>query len=288
MIVGLFLNNYKCYKKLNFIPLSYGEPFCGLIGKNGVGKSAVLEALDCVFNERENWNVHYSCKKGGQRLKSQIIPLFLLPKKEYLENASMMETFSQTTWDIDQSITEIKNIDCFYNFKTRLKRDFEDHYLIAIGMERDYSGKIQLSSGFIKKIPAVNLEQIWHKIKEKMEYIYIPKDIDPSKMTLLQTEELQLALGQRLENVISSILQKDEIKNISKELKKFTGEISEKLDGYEFKESFRDRQSNLKPESIYKLIIKDFFSSRRLNKIVNNNSIDVGNLSSGEKQQAII
>lgn len=292
MIVGLFLNNYKCYKKLNFIPLSYGEKFCGLVGKNGVGKSAVLEALDCVINEKDSWNVHYSCKKDGKRSKSQIVLLFLLLQNEFQNNdeiKQMMEKHSQSIWNLDETSTnDLKNSKCFFSLKNDLKEKSSKYYLISIGMERDFSGKIKLSSGIVKKEPDVDLEKIWTEIKSKYEYIYIPKDIDPSKMTLLQTDELQTALGQTLEGVISNFLEKEKIKNISKELKKFTNDISNKLDSYEFKESYRDRQSNLKSEPIYKLIIKDFFSNRRLNKIIGNNSIDIGNLSSGEKQQAII
>ena len=43
MIVGIFLRHIKTYKGINFIPLSDGEKFCGLVGNNGIGKSTVLE-----------------------------------------------------------------------------------------------------------------------------------------------------------------------------------------------------------------------------------------------------
>ena len=46
MIVGIFLRHIKTYKGINFVPLSDGEKFCGLVGNNGIGKSTVLEALD--------------------------------------------------------------------------------------------------------------------------------------------------------------------------------------------------------------------------------------------------
>ena len=49
MIIGIILRNFKTYKNINYIPLSNGERFSGLIGSNGVGKSSILEALDCLL-----------------------------------------------------------------------------------------------------------------------------------------------------------------------------------------------------------------------------------------------
>lgn len=55
MIVGTFIRNVKTYSGINYIPLSYGQSFCGLLGNNGIGKSSVLEALDSIFNKK-SWN----------------------------------------------------------------------------------------------------------------------------------------------------------------------------------------------------------------------------------------
>lgn len=52
MIIGVILRNFKTYKNINYIPLSNGESFSGFIGANGIGKSSILEALDCFFNNR--------------------------------------------------------------------------------------------------------------------------------------------------------------------------------------------------------------------------------------------
>lgn len=42
MIVGIFLKNIKSYGRITFVPLTYKSNFCGLIGKNGIGKSTIL------------------------------------------------------------------------------------------------------------------------------------------------------------------------------------------------------------------------------------------------------
>ena len=49
MIIGVILRNFKTYKNINYIPLSNGESFSGFIGANGIGKSSILEALDCFL-----------------------------------------------------------------------------------------------------------------------------------------------------------------------------------------------------------------------------------------------
>ncbi|EAS5601021.1 hypothetical protein D9R73_23665, partial [Salmonella enterica] len=61
MIIGLFLRYFKTYGGNNYIPLSSGSNFCGLIGNNGIGKSSVLESLDSFFNSK-NWNLNTGFK----------------------------------------------------------------------------------------------------------------------------------------------------------------------------------------------------------------------------------
>lgn len=51
MIAAFLIRNYKNYANLNFIPIANDieNMFSMFIGNNGVGKSAVLEAID-FFN----------------------------------------------------------------------------------------------------------------------------------------------------------------------------------------------------------------------------------------------
>lgn len=55
MIVGTILRNIKFYSGINYVPLTFGQNFNGLVGNNGIGKSSVLEAIGCIFNGRK-WN----------------------------------------------------------------------------------------------------------------------------------------------------------------------------------------------------------------------------------------
>ena len=64
MILATILRNYKCYKGINIIPFSNGNIDCMniIIGNNGVGKSAILEGLNSLFNET-HWIVNNESKK---------------------------------------------------------------------------------------------------------------------------------------------------------------------------------------------------------------------------------
>lgn len=74
MIIGIILNNFKCYKGMHYIPLTNadGANYCGLIGLNGVGKSAILEALDCFFNNKE---LNHTIDDNDNGSPSYVIPL---------------------------------------------------------------------------------------------------------------------------------------------------------------------------------------------------------------------
>ena len=76
---------------------------------------------------------------------------------------------------------------------------------------------------------------------------------------------------------------------ISTKLKEFVQNLSNTLPGYEFRMK-GSRQMNLNSKDIYNLIIHDFFSKRELFKENANSTKDIplSQLSSGEKQQAII
>jgi len=42
MILGTLLRNFKTYVGINYIPLSNGHPYCGLVGNNGIGNIKAL------------------------------------------------------------------------------------------------------------------------------------------------------------------------------------------------------------------------------------------------------
>ena len=54
MIIGLFQRHFKIYKGAKYIPFGTNqkEMFNLFIGQNGAGKSSILEALNCYFNNK--------------------------------------------------------------------------------------------------------------------------------------------------------------------------------------------------------------------------------------------
>src|SRR5690606_7567229 len=78
-----------------------------------------------------------------------------------------------------------------------------------------------------------------------------------------------------------------QISDINKSLNDFLSTLSIELEGYSFRTP-TDRQQNLKKNDIYKLIIEAFFTIRKLHKKQGDHWLEISNLSSGEKQKALI
>lgn len=94
MIVGVFLRHYKTYSGTNYIPLSSGSNFCGLVGNNGIGKSSILEAFDSLFNGKE-WNINSGQKKASTAIAApHIVPVFMIKRRDlpnkYHETANIL------------------------------------------------------------------------------------------------------------------------------------------------------------------------------------------------------
>lgn len=322
MIVGVFLRNIKTYKGINFIPLTHKSNFCGVIGKNGVGKSTILEGLDYVLNgvNGDRWNCHYDSGKDSE-VKPYVVPVFLIEKKKITQDDStLFEKLSDFFWTVSEKALNSANIETsrgFVRFREELALNYDknQYYLIVIGKNKeakittaifDSFNTIDDSQKTLNSLLDLNadegisidskrheiLEPLWDIINSLMDYIYIPKDIEPEKMTLLETTELQAVMGTTVQEIIAKVFSKKEISEISRKLRSAIDDISAKLEGYEYKEPGRERESMLKGEYLYNLIKSDFFSKRKLHKRNRDRSGDrlllVSQLSSGEKQQAIV
>lgn len=310
MIIGVIYRNYKSYKNITYIPISNGDSFCGLIGRNGVGKSSVLESLDVFFNKRQfNRNVN------NPNDEAYIVPIFCIKKDQDLPDSEIARMYSDKVWDcvLNPTSTQINHVymDRFKTIQTHVHKILESgvsresHYLLPIGIDQerkpslgifrdnvftdainpqneDCGADARVSDACEKMTPIVNFLESWY------QYVYIPKDVEPEKIVQFETKEIQTLLGEKLENIVSELLTKENISKISSDLKKFIEDLSSKITGYKFKTPSKN-QPNLKPDKIYSLIIEDFFSIRELHKeISGGKDISLKQLSSGEKQQAIL
>ena len=326
MITGIVIRNYKTYRGINYIPISNGSNYCGLIGQNGIGKSSILEALDSFFNGKA-WNKNLDANNAEE---SYVMPLFLIEKEsisDYKE-IDFVRQYSDTivafiSSDIPTTINPLRKVLWEEIKKQHAELDLSNYYLLPICLNDFYEVALGLCGDEIfDRIKPVNhisdelnslplddprkkealdaaksdrdvemrgkLKNLFEYLKEKTTYVYIPKDIEPERFVVFETEEIQHLIGTSLLDVVKKQLSADSIKTISTKLKDFVQNLSNTLPGYEFRMK-GSRQMNLNNKDIYSLIIHDFFSKRELfQKNNSNKDIPLSQMSSGEKQQAII
>lgn len=315
MIIGIILRNFKTYKNINYIPLSNGESFSGLIGANGIGKSSILEALDCFFNNR-SWNINVNRSSSGDE-SCYIVPIFCITKNKFkaTELKEKAESYSNLIWGLMSSSLTPNLINTNYKeyieqIKINLPKNIaqESHYLLPLGeINKDHRtthsifkgetflNPLELSVEMLQEqkyeyVTQHTLIPLKDYIKRTYNYIYIPKDIEPERITRFETLEIQTLLGEKLENIIANFISQKQIQDISAGLKGFITTLSESLPSYKFRAA-SSYQPNLKASVIYSLIIRDFFSVRELHKEGIGSSekdLSIKLLSSGEKQQAIL
>lgn len=134
MLVGIFLRHFKIYSGARYI--SFGskklEKFNLFIGQNGVGKSSILEALDCFFNSSE-----FIVNSNEKKTDAFIAPCFLIPmnnvEKFDKDVQKIIPIISAELFKLQKS--KSSNYDYYADFfiqKDNLLETFrETHYLVA-------------------------------------------------------------------------------------------------------------------------------------------------------------
>ncbi|CAI9684744.1 AAA family ATPase [Elizabethkingia anophelis] len=309
MIIGTIIRNIKTYSGINYVPLSFGQNFNGVVGNNGIGKSSILEALDCFFNSR-SWNYNIITKKSGlSTTRPHIVPIFLFKISDIvLENHEIAKKLSDYVWQLEESDVLSQNRDQFKIFSEQLnilKRNYnpEDFLLLPIGITHD--NNISLSIFNTKKLGELFVENfdktqqvisdekikifepLLLELKNLIEYIYIPKDIDPDNFTQLETKEIQALMGETLIEIVEKCVPQGKIQEINRNLNTFIDNLTNVLSDYSFR-TIGERQVNLRKHDVYKLIVEAYFKIRKLHKNESGHWLEMSVLSSGEKQKAII
>lgn len=311
MIIGILLRNIKTYQGINYIPLTDEDRFCGLVGNNGIGKSTILESLDCFFNGKQ-WNYNVVTKRSGKNAtKPQIVPIFAIKRsdlsEDILEKAEILNRVSRSISEEDVSPSVRNHVRSFVEHRSKLleKNDYSDTLLIPIGV--DYKGDVSVSVFNCRVLveqllgddydsAKTNLDDnelkgfydLYCEIKALIEYIYIPREIDPEVFTKLETDEIQILMGETLTQILSDRVTSRQISEINASLNSFLDTLSSELQIYSYRTP-TDRQQNLKRIDVYNLIIQAFFNIRKLHKKQGDDSwLEISALSSGEKQKAII
>ena len=313
MIVGVFLRYFKTYQGINYIPITDEDQFCGLVGDNGIGKSSVLESLDCFFNGAP-WTFHTATKKSGITKSSPyIVPVFLVKKDKFdeksdiYEKAGLISRIAVSISQEDANISIATHMKRFMKHRDLLIRNYniDDYFLLPIGV--DYLGNLSFSifnsKFFVEKYfeggnvqenqNALTSEElntfkiVLDKLKEAIEYIYIPREINPEDFTRLETDEIQVLMGESLTDIISKKVTTRQITEINRNLNGFLDTLEQELDEYSYRTP-TERQQQLKKADVYNLIIQAFFKIRKLHKKQGDTWLEINSLSSGEKQKAII
>lgn len=308
MIIGIFLRNIKTYSGINYIPLSNGHSYCGLVGNNGIGKSSVLEAIDCIFNQK-TWNYNIVVKKRGLiTTRPHIVPIFLIKKECITENIEIAEKISEYTWRCEESDFLAQNKPHFNVFAEQreilIRDNFnKDHFLLPIGLSYENIPNLSifnnrclgeiLVDGFDKSNQTIQDDDLkktlplFEEITSAFEYIYIPKDIDHENFAQLETREIQGLMGETLQDIVAKCVPQTKIQEINLNLNVFIDGLSQTLGQYAFRTG-GERQVNLRKHDVYKLIVEAYFKIRKLHKKEGDYWLDLSLLSSGEKQKAIM
>ncbi|MEE4730672.1 AAA family ATPase [Pseudomonas alliivorans] len=299
MIIGTFIKNYKIYQHITFLPFikSADHKLSIFIGKNGAGKSSILEALDTLFNDRE-WISNIASKKAD----GYICPIFLIPKRQ-VRSSKSIENLSNYFWNYripeNSGAIRYESWKDFIEFRETLKQNINhaDYYLIVIGYDEQrnlsYTSTHQNLKNSLKEKGVGYNEQckLLESTLNRYAFTYLPIHSSPTQLLDLKAKELQALLDKNFIREIESILTKDEesavspIKNINLKLENFISEINKKLqdmDGsYQYKNSQSSRVSS---SDITDIIINKFISKRPLQK----DGKPIHSLSSGEQRVAII
>ena len=202
--VGSLLKNFKCYKGINILPFSDDEPnYLNLIiGNNGVGKSAILEGLDTLFNDA-HWIVNNDSKSKED---SQVGALFLLEKNRVnlildSKEKNILEEISTFFWNFNPaSMLPYRGYESFFETIKTHKRFEDENYLVFIG--KSYTNKLLNFLTFDKQVknsittdpkPSDGaLHKLLHSILEFHAYIYIPVETTVSNFVRLQNMSMQM------------------------------------------------------------------------------------------------
>lgn len=303
MITGLLMRHYKNYGNVRFVPIigDTDHMFSVYIGNNGVGKSAILEALDLVMNGRRGWNI----TQGEKKTEAFVCPIFLIQKNAIPPAKKRdVERVSDYFWseepDKSSVVSSSSEIKAFIDYKNGLKKYEKTHYIILVGVSNDKPGAFFASyDGTVRKLLGETDEEQTKRanaIKELVlslySYLYIPVEESPTNLLQLQNETMQKLLNKDVQQEIEKILNAKQenasiVTQINKNLDAFINDVNDIISILDPDYSFASdggSKKKLTAKDIRAKVIEAFFPLRSLKK----GTRRVELLSSGEQRRAII
>lgn len=303
MIIALLMRHYKNYGNVRFVPLTndINHMFTMYIGNNGVGKSAILEALDLVMNGHRVWNI----TQGEKKTEAFVCPVFMIPRSLVPSSRKKdIELVSSYFWGEESAKSSVvissQEIKAFIEYRNALKKYEKSHYLILVGVSNDRPGAFFASyDGTVRKLLGENEEEQTKRanalkdvVLSLYSYLYIPVEESPTDLLQLQNQTMQKLLNKDVQQEIDKILNAKQdgfsiVTQINKNLDAFINDVNDIISTLDPDYSFAPDGSSKKKltaKDIRSIVIEAFFPLRSLKK----GSRRVELLSSGEQRRALI
>lgn len=321
MIIGVYLRHIKAYKGITYIPIGLKYKFVTYLGENGVGKSSILESLDCFFNNK-NYSINKSALTDGIYTKSNdpfITPIFIIKKDKITRSKKDFEKLSNFFWDMNikelatrtQSITKD-----FFSLRDELidnnyKKD--THYLLVVGEKANtkngyHFGPFQNSiidffnknthneTSFNDEVGEINLKAYLPKnllteLKDLYAFVYLPVELEAKSFTKIETIEMQKIFNKEIKSEIENALGNinlDRANGINTKLSEFVDQIELTLNREYTYDSDNKRNRKLTKADLVDKILEVYFQQRSLYKKDLKGNKKIEELSAGEKRQALI
>ena len=314
MILAAILRNFKCHKGINIIPLCREslDYMSIIIGNNGVGKSAVLEGLNTLFNNA-SWIVNNEIR--GKKEEVYVWAVMMVEKSRAAtildgREIQIMEEVSNFFWDVEETNPTLRQYAKFFELRNAFVAHKNDNYLFVAGreMERNENPFLTFTS-LLRGALTVDtkpdnhtLSKLIEKILSLYTYIYVPVEASISEFVKLQNQSLQTLMDSSVRESISQELTnkritrtKDNGKKIKLSLLEMINEFLEKYiqgveydiqsvyPGYSYQPAPR-QSSRLTPNHVVDTIVSAYYSKRSFKK----DGKEIQYLSSGEKRLILI
>lgn len=315
MLLGLIIRNLKSYETNHYVKVINNKPnnLSFYVGINGVGKSAVLEAIDSFFNQQD-WNY----TKGQKRDDVEISLVFAVEKSKIKKCQQKFNLISDFFWNIEANTklnnTQYPHLQAFVSHKKEFESQFDRDKFSLILVGKEYTKqKIAYFAGFNNEVRTYisenNANTPSFKIDEYLEafleavthhytYVYIPVEGYVQDFLKLERREIQDLMSKDIAQQIDSALTEKNIRNaqnkltsvldsINVSLDRFMGGINEKIKSIDSTYDYgveNNKKKNLTALDVREQILKAYFNIRSLKK----DKKEIGEQSSGEQRKALI
>jgi len=315
MLLGLIIRNLKSYETNHYVKVINSKPnnLSFYVGINGVGKSAVLEAIDSFFNQQD-WNY----TKGQKRDDVEVSLVLAIEKSKIKKCQQQYNLIGNFFWSIEANTklnnTQYPHLQAFVSHKKEFESQFDKEKFALILVGKQYTKqKSAYFAGFNNEVRAYisesNVNTPNFKIDEYLEdfleavtnhyaYVYIPVEGHVQDFLKLERREMQDLMSKDIAQQIDRALTDKNIKNnqnkqtsvldsINVSLDGFMGSINEKIKSIDTTYDYgveNNKKKNLTALDVREQILKAYFNIRSLKK----DKKEIGEQSSGEQRKALI